>query len=121
MDNFDKNKVQAIADVLRHSVITFGGIEQTSLPNEAADSIQDLLIEVERLSESNAELLEIVDRDTRTIETANDKLTAAQRVKDEVVERMERIARDRGGNMGEYHAECQQIARAFLTQHGGKA
>lgn len=38
----------------------------------------------------------------------------------ELVEALEEIARDRGGYMGEYHADCQQIARAALSRARSK-
>lgn len=31
-------------------------------------------------------------------------------------EALEKVAKDRGGYMGEYHADCQQIARAALGE-----
>ncbi len=34
---------------------------------------------------------------------------------DKLVKALEEIARDRGGHMGEYHADCQNIATAALA------
>lgn len=32
------------------------------------------------------------------------------------MEALEKVARDRGATMGEYHADCQQVARESLAQ-----
>lgn len=42
-------KLAALADVLRHSVITFGGVEQTDLGPQAAADLIAARQEVERL------------------------------------------------------------------------
>lgn len=38
-----------------------------------------------------------------------------------LLEALEKIARDRGGYMGEYHADCQQIARAAIALAKGES
>lgn len=73
-----------------------------SLLKEAAATIKELKAEVEALGR---------EHDTATREWA---LAEARAAKAE--EALRRIARDRGGFMGEYHAECQQIDREALGE-----
>lgn len=42
--------------------------------------------------------------------------TPAREYAQELVEALEAIAKDRGGFMGEYHADCQEIARKALAK-----
>jgi hypothetical protein len=77
-----KAEIDAHAIVLDHSVITFGGVEQTNLGPKAAAFLRSQQDEIERLTETMAVVMEAAQSQTHRAIRAEARALAAEKGRD---------------------------------------